>query len=74
MAQQQSNTFSFAPIGQFGTEFAIADGMLYIRTPLTGEGKPSASGKTKLLASTGGLVNIPSGDGRWMSLNVGYKS
>lgn len=53
-------------------KFEIVKGELVIRVKVDGiDGKPSSSGKTKLLGTTSGTIKIPGGpDGLAMGLNV----
>ena len=48
----------------------IEDGVLTIRVDLSEEHGMSASGKSKIIASTGGNVQVPGGDGAVIGLNV----
>jgi len=49
---------------------------LLIVIDLTGETQPSAQGKSEMLASTRGLVQVahPEFPGLWASVNVGYEA
>lgn len=69
----KTDTQTFMPLGD-GARYMIQDSTLLIAIAITPEArngaKASKSGKTKLLASTGGFAPIPGGDGVKVGLNV----
>lgn len=76
MSKTTDNTPSeFAPLGD-GLKFAVSqDGKtLLLAVPLDkAAGKPSQSGKMKLVGNTGGFATIPGTDGFRASVMVGFK-
>ena len=60
------------------TDLSVRDGgtTMLIVVDLTGEARPSAQGKSEMLASTRGLKRVehPELPGLWVSVNVGYEA
>lgn len=67
---------TFAPVAGRGIEFAQDEKHVYLRLPKDKTlGKPSASGKMSIIASTAnGWADIPGADGLRMNLNAGYRA
>lgn len=71
MANKEHN---FRAVGDFGIEVAEDGDHLLLRIPTSVEGaRMSASGKTRVVASSGGWVNIPGSDMR-LNLNAGVRA
>lgn len=59
-AKTQTQPADFAPLGDFGVQFAHTGEEIIFRIPASTAGaRRSSSGKMDLNASTGGWVNIP---------------
>lgn len=66
---------AFQPVGNFGIEFAEIGEHVLFRVPRDGsKGVPSASGKMKLTASTGGWANLPGTSGLRINVMAGVKA
>lgn len=65
MADQK--TQHFTPLGSYGVLAALDGDRLHIMIPLGPEARKNAhvssTGKSRLLASTGGFAQVPGGDG-----------
>lgn len=67
------DTATFIPLGQ-GVTYAVTDNALVLHIAMDAAAiagaEPSKSGKTKLLASTGGFIPVPGTPGLKVGLNV----
>lgn len=65
----------FSPVGNFGVEAAITpDGVLFKVPTNRDNAQASASGKMKLLGSSGGWQSLPGSDGLKFNLQLGFKA